>query len=138
MRPFRSKVQPLVKAAERFISHVINEYWVVAKSSILYSRAGGNQQGWHIDDSRDMSTDEKFKDVMKLEGPIGSAIISLMPGTKIDFLYKKPFEALQINPGHMVVFDGASMHRGCEYQENNVRLHLYLAKRIIVTRDLEV
>ena len=71
---------------------------------------------------------------MKLEGPIGSAIISLMPGTKIEFLYKKLFEALQINSGHMVVFDGAAMHRGCAYQDNNVRLHLYLAKRSIATR----
>ena len=134
MRSFRTKVQPLVKAAERFISHVINEDWVVVKSSILYSRAGGNPQGWHIDDSRDMSTDEKFKDVMESEGPIGSAIISLMPGTKIEFLYKNPFEALHINPGHMVVFDGSAMHRGCAYEENNVRLHLYLAKRSIDTR----
>ena len=117
-----------MKAAERFISHVINEDWVVAKSSILYSRAGGNPQGWHIDDARDMSTDEKFKDVMKSEGPIGSAIISMIPGTKIEFLYKNPFETLQINPGHMVVFDGAA--GGCAYQENNTLIILKLLDKL--------
>lgn len=129
MDGFNKNIGPIVRAAEAIVKQYINPAWFVSKSTIIYSTAGGSDQGWHCDDCRDVSTPAKADKVMAEEGPIGSVMIGLMEGTVLDVMYNRKKTTLKIHPGHMLVFDGSLMHRGCGYAKDNVRLHLYMTKR---------
>jgi len=121
---FNSDIGPIIKAVEAMVQQYINRNWFVAKTTILYSTAGGSEQGWHIDDSRDAGT-------VADEGAIGSVMLALMDGTKLDVMYRKKKTSLNIHPGHLIVFDGSLMHRGCAYAKDNVRLHFYMANKAV-------
>ena len=127
---FNMDIGPIIKAVEAMVQQYINRAWFVAKTTILYSTAGGSEQGWHIDDSRDACT-------IADEGAIGSVMLALMEGTKLDVMYRQKKINLNIHPGHLIVFHGSLMHRGCAYAKDNVRLHFYMANKAVDTEFTE-
>jgi hypothetical protein len=88
------------------------------KVSLIFSRAGGVQQGLHNDDYR-------HRDVIASNGEMLSGILSLMDNTKLDicndFGERKTF---QIPSGSMFLMSGKCIHGGSSYSVSNVRLHV--------------
>jgi len=84
----------------------------------------------HQDDPRDKADKEKY-------GQMASVLISVMDGTKINIwegnkrdLVKR---VIEIPKGYCIVYDGSLFHSGCGYENDNVRIHLYLG-----TKDLKL
>ena len=98
--------------------------WTLRKASILYSTPDGDDQGMHQDDARD-------KSLTRTEGAMGTILISVMEGTKINMWFgrrKQHRRVIEIPPGHCIVFDGNQNHSGCGYEQENIRLHLYIGR----------
>jgi len=123
---------------------------------ILKSLPGCQAQAAHTD----YIPDDRFKKTTDETMPL-LAIISLMNGTKIDvwpnsihlitqapllegFHYKKPNTPHQLiggynltkkveylNKGDMLVFRGDLIHAGSAYDEENIRIHVYLDSPIV-------
>ena len=98
--------------------------WTLRKASILYSTPDGDDQGMlHQDDARD-------KSLTRTEGAMGTILISVMEGTQISNMWlgrrNQHRRVIEIPPGHCIVFDGNQNHSGCGYEQEYIRLHLYV------------
>lgn len=116
----------------RFPNHVQREW------NILRSKPGCKTQMAHCD----YVPDQALAQVNDEETPLG-AVIAVMPGSKLRiwsgshrlavtnpefYGRKKPILPvdLELEPGDIVVFRGDLVHAGASYQEENIRVHVYL------------
>lgn len=117
---------------ENYSNHILNEW------NIIKSKPGCNIQQAHCDYVPDQNMSLTDDNDMPL-----SAIISFMKGTKIT-IWRKSIrysfinseyikksikiypEEIYLNPGDILVFRADLVHAGSNYNEENIRLHVYL------------
>jgi hypothetical protein len=106
--------------------------YTLLKCSILYSLAFGEEQGLHIDDTRDSATIER-------DGEILSVLLALQDNTKLDIANDKGNrKTFAIASASMFLFSGTCLHGGSGFFTNNARIHMTFAKtkkHAMISRD---
>jgi len=126
-------IRTLVETASSMTTKLLCPSWITRNASILYSKKGGEDQGMHHDDPREKKDKEKY-------GQMASVLISVMDGTKINIwegdrrnLVKR---VIEIPKGYCFVYDGSLLHSGCGYENDNVRIHLYLGTKDLILDNM--
>ncbi len=112
-----SAIADILSKVSAVIARLTDVTYVAQKVSVLFSRPHGPEQGLHFDDHRTTATIEE-------RGELLSALVALMPNTKIDIgTVNNGRKSFHIPSGAMILMSGRCLHGGSSYFSCNARLH---------------
>ena len=112
----------LIQMSVMQMSRCVQKYWIPTKCVILVSLANGKDQAVHYDDPRSKLGPGEY--------PMGSAIISIMPGTKMNMVDQQgTLKVVDIPVGYVCIFDGHKLHSGSSYKRLNRKIHFHLVNK---------
>ena len=123
--PNYSEIKEVLEKIKNQVLHVCQQQdkrMKLATYTVLFSSKGGEPQGLHLDEQREECP---IKDAVQ------SVIVSLEPGTKLDFSDSLENTARKTfylpGPGSLFWFNGKQLHGGSAYPDApNIRLHFYV------------
>lgn len=92
---------------------------VVRDAVIISSLAGCAPQQWHCDYDPDMVRRAALK-------PLGALVALDSRGANLRIMTEEGASVIYLKRGQVLLFDGDLVHAGGNYDEDNLRLHMYL------------